>query len=86
MTLVQGIVAFTLIWWTLLFCVLPWGNRPSDELVPGQASSAPHKPNLLKKFIITTALSAVIWLVINGLIAHNAIDFYGMAEALERNI
>ena len=83
MTLVQGIVSFILIWWTFLFCVLPWGNAPSDEPIEGETSNIPAKPRILKKFLITTALSVIIWLVLNGLIEANVIDFYGMAHDME---
>ncbi len=83
MSLVQGIVSFILIWWTFLFCVLPWGNAPSDTPMVGETGNIPAKPRLLKKFLITTALSVVIWLVLNGLISLNVIDFYGMAHDME---
>lgn len=83
MTLIQGIVSFCLIWWTAIFCVLPFGNRPSDDPIPGETGNIPAKPRLLKKFIITTAISIAIWLVINGLIRLNVIDFYDMAHDME---
>ena len=83
MTLVQGIVSFILIWWTFLFCVLPFGNAPSETPIAGETGNIPATPRIFKKFLITTALSVVIWLVINGLIALNVIDFYGMAHDME---
>lgn len=83
MTLIQGIVSFILIWWTFLFCILPFGNQPSDEPMAGETGNIPAKPRILKKFVITTALSVVIWLVLHGLIALNVIDFYDMAHDME---
>lgn len=68
-----GIFVFLLIWWTVLFAVLPWGIHVPDQTEPGHAPSAPENPRLLLKAIITTGISAVIWVVIyyvidNGLI------------------
>lgn len=77
---VSGIVVYILVWWTLLFCVLPWGNRPDEVKHPANAGSAPANPRLLKKFMITTVLSFVVWVVIYLLIRNNAVDFYSMAH------
>jgi predicted secreted protein len=82
MGIVSGIIVFFMVWWTALFVVLPWGNRKSDAPELGNVASAPEKPNLLKKFVITTLLTCVIWLIIYGLIASNVINFYDMAEEM----
>lgn len=68
-----GLFIFLLIWWTVLFAVLPWGNRAPEKVEPGHAPSAPENPRLLLKAIVTTGISLVIWLGIyyaisNGLI------------------
>ena len=83
MTLVQGFVTFICIWWTFLFCVLPWGNAPSETPIPGETGNVPANPNLGKKFIATTIVSGIIWLIIYGLIKMNVIDFYDMARDME---
>ncbi len=48
-----------------LFAVLPFGVRTHDEAgearVPGQADSAPVRPNLRAKALWTTAISAVLF-------------------------
>ncbi|OFW87623.1 MAG: hypothetical protein A3J37_03080 [Alphaproteobacteria bacterium RIFCSPHIGHO2_12_FULL_45_9] len=82
MGLVSGIVVFLMVWWTVLFAVLPWGNRPSEAPVTGNTTSAPDKPKILKKFMVTTLVSAIIWLLIYGLITSNVISFYDMAADL----
>ena len=82
MTLVQGIVTYVLIWWTFLFCVLPWGNAPSQDDVAGVTGNVPAKPRLALKFAVTTGLSTIIWLLIYGLIRMNVIDFYALADAM----
>jgi predicted secreted protein len=66
-------VTFALVWWLVLFMVLPFGARPPDQIEPGTAPSAPAKPRIALKFLITTliavALTALIlWLIDSGLI------------------
>jgi predicted secreted protein len=66
-------VTFLLVWWLVLFMVLPFGSRPPDQVEPGTAPSAPAKPRIGLKFLITTliavALTALIfWLIDSGLI------------------
>ena len=80
MDFVQGLVVFILVWWTFLFCVLPFGNTPSDNPIPGETGNIPAHPRLARKFLITTGLSVIIWIVIYGLIELNVLDFYAMAH------
>lgn len=51
---------FTITWWTVIFAVLPFGAEPSKKLVKGQASSAPDKPRIKQKLLITTGISIVL--------------------------
>ena len=82
MGLVSGIVVYLLIWWTAIFCVLPWGVKPHQDSGIGTAGSAPENPMLLKKFIATSLLAAVIWLVVYGLMEAGAIDFLGISKQM----
>ena len=69
---VTGIAIYLTIWWTALFCILPLGTRSHAEmgidLKDGGDPGAPVNPNLKKKFITTTWVSAIIfalfWLTI----------------------
>lgn len=79
MGLVSGIVVFFMIWWTVIFAVLPWGNRKSESVEVGNVASAPDKPRIFKKFLVTTLVTCIIWLLIYGLITSNVINFYDMA-------
>ena len=61
-----SIIVIYLLFWTLtLFAVLPWGVRTSAEAgedsIPGQAESAPVRPNLRVKALWTTAISAFLF-------------------------
>jgi len=64
MPLTTAVAIFFLIWWIVLFAVLPWGVRSQHEagdMVPGTDPGAPLVPNLWKKLVWTTLVSAVIF-------------------------
>ncbi len=70
-----GVMVYVIIWWVVLFTVLPWGLRVPDEAEPGHASSAPEKPMLWRKAAITTAIATVLWGVAYYLIESDLISF-----------
>jgi predicted secreted protein len=69
-----GVMAYTIIWWTVLFAVLPWGNRPPETPEPGHATSAPAKPRLLIKFGVTTLVAGMIFLLLVWLLQSDLIS------------
>jgi predicted secreted protein len=81
---VSGIVVYLLAWWVTLFAVLPWGNQPVAHPGPGHAPSAPANPRLRLKFIVTSAIAAVIWLVIFAMIKLNVVNFHDISVNMMR--
>jgi predicted secreted protein len=67
-------VTFTVVWWLVLFMVLPFGAAPPDEVEPGMATSAPARPRLLLKMAITTLIALVVTALILWLIHSGWID------------
>jgi predicted secreted protein len=64
MPLSTGFATFFLIWWVVLFAVLPWGVRSQHEggaMAPGTDPGAPTAVHLGRKLIWTTAVSLVIF-------------------------
>ena len=61
MSWVTGITVFMVIWWTVIFAVLPLGVQRIKDPTPGVDRGAPEKPQLLRKAIICTAITAVLW-------------------------
>jgi predicted secreted protein len=64
-----SIVTFVIIWWTVLFVVLPLGlsrasttTAPEGPLVPGADPGAPRQVDMRRKFVLTTVITAAIWL------------------------
>ena len=84
MGLVTGIAVYLVVWWLVLFTVLPWGVRPPDEPEPGHVRSAPANPRLRLKFAVTTVLAAVVWAVIFVLVEIELISFRDLADRLAR--
>ena len=75
MSWVTGVFVYFIVWWVVLFTVLPWGVRPPETPLPGNVPSAPENPRLWLKAAVTTALSALVWLIIYGLIKSDWISF-----------
>jgi len=74
MTWFTGVLLFVIIWWTVIFAVLPWGVRPSANPQPGHVASAPERPRLLRKALITTAITVVLWCLLYWLITSDLLS------------
>ncbi len=71
-----GCVLYSLIWWTVLFAVLPVGTRPMADADRATGwRGAPERPMLLRKVMATTAISAVIWLGCYAVISSDWLSF-----------
>jgi predicted secreted protein len=71
-----GIVLFVVIWWTALFAVLPIGTKPVAQ--PDDTSGwrgAPEQPQLLKKVIVTTVVTCILWIGSYLLIRSDYVSF-----------
>ncbi len=78
LNLPTSIACYLTIWWTVLFAVLPLGARShAEEGIPvpgGGDPSSPINPNLKRKFITTSWVSAILfailWLVLHFHLFH----------------
>lgn len=80
MTIFAGIIVYLMIFWTLLFAVLPWGNKTPEKIEEGMAGSAPAKPRIKEKFLICAGISALVWIVVYLLVTFGVIDFYAISH------
>lgn len=60
MSVVEAVVAFAIIWWIVLFMVLPWGVTREENPEVGHEPGAPVKARLWQKIAITTGISIVL--------------------------
>jgi predicted secreted protein len=77
MSVTFAVAIYLVIWWTVLFAVLPIGVRTQGEdgaVVPGTPESAPAAPRLLRVVILTTAISALVFAGLWLLVAYRVID------------
>lgn len=63
MNVFTGILVYVMIWWVLLFTILPWGVTQPLNTQVGHDKGAPENPNLKRKLLLTTVISAVLWLI-----------------------
>ena len=71
------IAVYFVVWWVVLFAVLPFGVRTQEEtgdVTLGTTSSAPARPLLIRKAIATTIVAAI---VVGGMWI--AVDVYGVS-------
>ncbi len=89
MTITAALVLFAVIWFMVLFIVLPLNLTTQSEagdVTPGTPESAPVDPKIGPKVKIVTAVSVVLWLVIAGVIISGAVtvadfDIFNRLEA-----
>lgn len=75
MTLVNAFFIYLLIWWTMLFVVLPLGVERNTDVHLGHDPGAPKDPQLKKKLVLNTLLSAMVLAVIWGLVEAGVITW-----------
>lgn len=78
MSIGTGIAVYFVIWWIVLFAVLPWGIKIPDRPEKGHATSAPEHPRLGLKALITSGVAAVLWLVFFLINYYDLISFRRM--------
>ncbi len=74
---VTGIAVYVVIWWLVIFAVLPWGVRriSDDEVLRGHEGGAPERPRLGLKLAVTTVVAAVLWVIVYLIIESGVISF-----------
>jgi len=76
---------YFVVWWIVLFAVLPFGMRTQEEegeVTLGTPASAPANPRLLQKAIWTTIISAIVVGGFFGIGAAFGLSFESVVERL----
>jgi predicted secreted protein len=67
-----GVVLYVLIWWVVLFAVLPFGTRPAAEADKATGwRGAPEQPRIMRKAIATTIVATIVWVATYYLVITN---------------
>ena len=78
MGITGSIIVYVLIWWIIFFSVLPIGIQSKKvkfkEQVEGIDLGAPNNPKMGKKFLITTIITTLIFIVIYYLVKFNLLN------------
>ncbi|HJZ33266.1 MAG TPA: DUF1467 family protein [Hyphomicrobiaceae bacterium] len=78
MSLTFAIAIYVLMWWVVLFAILPLGVRTQGEegaIVPGTPESAPARPRFLRIGLLTTLVTSVLFAGFWAAIRFNLVDF-----------
>ena len=78
MGITGSIIVYVLIWWIIFFSVLPIGIQSNKEKfkekIEGIDPGAPINPKIGKKFLITTLITSIIFIVIYYLVEINLLN------------
>ena len=78
MGITGSIIVYVMIWWIIFFSVLPMGIQSNKEVfkekIGGIDPGAPKNPKIGKKFIITTLMTTIIFIVIYYLVEINLLN------------
>lgn len=74
----SALAIYFVVWWIVLFAVLPWGTTPvADPDSQTGWRGTPARPGLGRKLIATTIVAAIVWALI---IAAFAYDVLGLRD------
>lgn len=76
---VTGVVVFIVIWWVVLFLVLPWGVSRTANPEAGHDRGAPARPLVFRKVLITTGITILLWGGLYALISMSDLSLRDLA-------
>lgn len=85
MSITTAIAVYFIIWWVVLFTVLPWGIRSQQEagpVAPGTDPGAPALPQIGRKLILTTVVATVVFAVCYVVYINRLVTLDGLASLL----
>jgi len=83
----SALVVWLIIWWLVLFIILPIGIRgqaEEDDVLEGTEPGAPINPEIRRKFVQTTIIATVLWALTCALILSGVISWDALAAFFDR--
>ena len=71
MSITGFLVVFVCLWWIVFFAMLPIDvNREKKDNIEGVDPGAPENPKILKKIVLSTAITSIIFIIIYLLVKY----------------
>jgi len=83
----SALVVWLIIWWLVLFIILPIGVRgqaEENDIVEGSEPGAPHKLDIKRKFIQTTIVASILWVITCGIILSGLVSWDALGRFFNR--
>ena len=84
MGITGSIIIYVMIWWVVFFSVLPMGIQSKKEIfkdrIEGFDPGAPNNPKIGKKFMVTTIITSLLFIMIYYLVNN---DFLNLRNFLQ---
>ena len=84
MSITGSIIIYVMIWWIVFFSILPIGiksqNKEFNPDLQGNDPGAPKNPKIAKKFLITTLITSILFLVIYYLVNVGHLNLRGYLQ------
>ncbi len=75
MSITGSIVIYVILWWIVFFSLLPLDvNREKKSIIRGSDTGAPENPKIIKKFIYSTLITSVIFIIIYILVKYEFLN------------
>tara|TARA_Y100000741_G_scaffold303989_1_gene245956 strand:- start:60 stop:314 length:255 start_codon:yes stop_codon:yes gene_type:complete len=78
MGLTGSVIIYVMIWWIVFFSILPIGIQSNKEVfkerLEGNDPGAPKNPNIVKKFLATTIITSILFIVIYYLVNNDFLN------------
>ena len=75
MSLTGSLIIYVLIWWIVFFALLPIDvNREKNQNIIGIDAGAPENPKIIKKFVYSTLITSIIFIIIFLLVKYEYLN------------
>ena len=81
MSLTGSLIIYVLIWWVVFFALLPIDvNREKKQNIRGIDPGAPENPKIIKKFVYSTLITSIIFIIIFLLVKYEHLNIRNLVN------
>lgn len=74
LTVMTSIVVYFIIWWVVLFIVLPIGIKQDPAPIIGNDTGAPKNPNIKQKLLSVTLITTILFCMYVGVMLYSKLN------------